>query len=301
MTEFFNRDFQCLIGGAVISCQIPDMITETFQPSLRASFKVEKTSAKEPNKATIEVYNLSESNRSILKDGADIVARTIALAQKAKVAPVWQWPLIVEAGYVGSREQLFTGDVVYAQSKRDTTSWITTIEAEDGGIQFSNARIKQSFGPGTTLQTVLLACAKALGVGIGNSMTKLAAPKRSLVVYKKGLVLSGKVSDVLDKQCTNAGYKWSIQDGQLQLLAKGETLIESVPILSATSGLIGSPELGEAGSIKCQSLLRGTIKPGKRIIVESQLVKGTFKVDRVTHSGDTWGSNWYSEIEAKPV
>jgi len=31
------------------------------------------------------------------------------------------------------------------------------------------------------------------------------------------------------------------------------------------------------------------------------MMNGFFRVEKVVHSGDTWGSDWYSELEAKPI
>ena len=301
MTDLFNRDFTCRIGGAVISIQTPDLLTGKIATSLRAAFKIEKSDASEPNKATIEVWNLSEANRRILQEGASLVAKTIAAAKRAGVTPRWKWPLIVEAGYVGYKSQIFSGDVQLAESKKERSDWVTTIEAEDGGNQYANARINKSFGAGTTMLALLTFAAKSLGIGLGNSLEKFAISKRNIVVFKKGIAISGKVSKILDKYCASAGYRWCIHDGQLQVLAPGETLFENVVILNKSSGLIGSPELGEEGVVSFTSLLQGAIKPGKRIILDSETAKGTFKAERVSHSGDTWGQEWYTEVEAKPV
>ena len=140
-----------------------------------------------------------------------------------------------------------------------------------------------------------------LGIGYGDSFNKLANPLRKLVIFKKGIVVEGKVSKLLDKYVSGAGYQWSIQDGVLQVLAPSETTLETVYVLNAASGLIGSPEKGEDGTVKAVSLLQGGIRPGRRIQLDSAMVQGTFKIERVIHHGDTWGKDWYTEVEAKPI
>jgi hypothetical protein len=302
MTDLFNRDFRCTIGAALISIQTPNPLSpDTIAPSLRASFRIEKTDSPEPNKATVEVYNLNTANRAILKEGADLVAKAIAAAKKLGVPPSWEWPLVVEAGYTSGISQLFSGDVTFARSVKERVDWITTIEAEDGGPKFANARVNLSFGAGTTLVAILTTLAKEIGLGIGNSVAHFSVPLRKRILFKKGVVLSGKVSEILDTYCATAGYTWSIQDGQLQVLASTETLVEAVVKVSPSTGLVGSPELGEEGVVTFRSLLQGKIRPGKRVILDSKSVKGTFKVQRVTYIGDTWGTDWYSEVEGKPI
>jgi hypothetical protein len=114
-------------------------------------------------------------------------------------------------------------------------------------------------------------------------------------------VLTGKASDVLDKYLTSAGFTWSIRDGQLQILAKDATTFESVVVLNSASGLIGSPEKGKEGYITFTSLLDGRLNPGSRVIINSLQVNGVYRIESVNHVGDTWGSDWYSECEAKPL
>lgn len=302
MTDLFNRDFRCTIGAARISIQNANPLSpDTIAPSLRASFRIEKTDSPEPNKATVEVFNLNAANRAILKEGADLVAKAIEAAKKLGVPPSWEWPLIVEAGYTSGVSQLFSGDVTFARSVKERVDWITTIEAEDGGPKFANARINKSFGAGTTLTALLTQIANQFGLGLGNSIAHFLVPKRGRVLFKKGVVISGKVSDVLDTYCATAGYTWSIQDGQLQILESSETLVEAIVKVSPSTGLVGSPELGEEGVVTFRSLLQGQIRPGKRVILDSKAVKGTFKIQRVTYIGDTWGTDWYTEAEGKPI
>ncbi len=113
--------------------------------------------------------------------------------------------------------------------------------------------------------------------------------------------LSGKVSKLLDKYVTSAGYQWSIQDGQLQVLAPDETLLDMITILSSVTGLVGSPEQSEKGIIKARSLLQPSIIPGRRVTVFSKMITGSYKATKASIFGDTWGTDWYTEFEGKPV
>ena len=302
MSDLFNRDFRCQIGAANLSIQTPNpLIPDTIAPALRASFRVEKTTAPEPNTAIVTIYNLNVFNRKLLQDGAERIAQAIKAAKKLGVKAEWDWPLVIEAGYVDDIAQIFSGDVLYARSNKERVDWMTEVEAEDGGPQFSNARISMSFGAGTTLYALLVYIVKQLGVGLGNSVAQFAKPKRPLILFKRGVVVEGKVSNVLDKYCSSAGFGWSIQDGQLQILAQGETLVESIVKVSPTSGLIGSPELGEEGTVNFRTLLTGKIKPGKRVVLDSEIISGMFRAERVTYSGDTWAQDWYNDVEASPL
>ncbi len=280
MTDLFNRDISVTIGTTKIAARVVENGQAVARPTLRMAFSVEKSGASSPNKAELTVYNLNETHRQSLKETQ---------------------PCIIEAGYVQQLEQIFSGDISYAASNKESTAWVTKIQLKDGGEKYASARINKSFGPGTQLTAVLNQAAKALGVGLGNSSTAFNDIVRGLKQFTKGVAVSGKVSDILDKYVSTAGLQWSIQDGQLQVLKPEETTQQQVLLLSPTSGLIGSPELGEKGIVKARTLLLGGLVPGRRVKFESLTVTGFFKLERVRHYGDTWGTDWYSELEAKPL
>ena len=128
--------------------------------------------------------------------------------------------------------------------------------------------------------------------------------------YVKGLVLSGQASRELSKIAKRAGFEWSIQDNQIQFTRPGQVLDpKEAIILNQKTGLIGSPEQGENGLIKARSLLQPGLQPGKRVLIQAgprdasgvPEIDGFFRVDKVIFSGDTWGGDWYSDIEASPV
>jgi hypothetical protein len=296
MTDLFNRDLSLKLGELEINIQLPDPLLPTRpKPALRVTFDVEKNTNRDPNRALITIYNLSETNRATLQKGSDLIT---AFKKQKKL---YEWQVTISSGYVETKEQLFLGDILFADSRREGSNWVTTIEAGDEERNYNSRYVSKSFGPGTSLYSVLTFLVTELGIGYGDSFNKLTNPLRKLVVFKKGVVVEGKVSKLLDKYVSGAGYQWSIQDGLLQILAPNETTLETVYVLNSASGLIGSPEKGEEGTVKAVSLLQGGIRPGRRIKLDSRMVKGVFKIERVIHHGDTWGKDWYTEVEAKPI
>jgi hypothetical protein len=184
--------------------------------------------------------------------------------------------------------------------------WVTSIEAEDGGKKYKSKRYSQSYGPGTTMTQLLVDLAAQLGVGLGNSALQFSTFAQSerekrKVIFPRGVAVSGQVSRILDKYITTAGYQWSIQDGTLQVLGPKGVLVGKAVILNQASGLIGAPEVGEKGVISAVSLMNGLIMPGRQVFITSESVVGNYKVTKVNHSGDTWGPEWYSSFEGKPL
>ena len=295
----FNRDFEMSVGGQKLSIQKINPVTKAITPALRVKFAIEKSDNRDPNCSSLEIYNLSEPNRRVLQAGAELAETS------RKAGLFYDWPLVIESGYAGSMGMVFSGDIVHADSHLEGVDWKTTIEAEDGGNRYRYARLPKgglSFGAGTPVLTVLTALATALGVGLGNSAAHFAlGAQRGYLNFDHGVALTGRVVKLLNKYVTSAGYHWSIQDGQLQVLAPDETLMDSITVLSSLTGLVGSPEKGEKGVIKAKSLLQPSIKPGRRVMMLSKAITGSYKATKVSIFGDTWGTDWYTEFEGTPV
>jgi hypothetical protein len=279
--DLFHRDAVLTVSGIRISAQ--NAATKELQPMLRFIFKVVKTLSKEPNTAEVSIYNLSASNRARLQTK--------------------NLPVSLDVGYVGNVHQIFSGVLQYGQSSQQGTDWVTTMQSADGAQQFKSARINVGLKGPVSVTQALNTVAEALGVPLGNVAEKAAAGSQrpSLTQFVKGLVLSGKAEEQLDKVVKSLGYSWSLQDGALQILGPKETVSGQVISLEVGTGLVGSPQLGEDGAVKARSLMQTDLLPGRRVQILSRLVNGFFRIEKVTFEGDTWGVPWYADIEAKPI
>jgi len=290
MTDLFNRDFALKIGAWSLDTRekstpiIEDGVSKT---TLAVDFMIEKTLAKEPNLATVTLYNLNPHNRKILADSVKPNLPTVL-------------PVSIEAGYVGARELIFIGDITVASSNHEGTKWITKIEASDGGTKYRSKRFSKSFGPGAMLPAIMTEVVGAYGIGPGNLFETIIANTRGLQVYYKGVVVEGRISDILDHFLCSMGFTWSIQDGQIQVLHPGKPNFEPAVFLNPSSGLVGSPEVGEKGKVTGRSLLQGSIRPGRRVVIESSSVSGTFVIEKASYRGNTAGNDWYVDFDAKP-
>jgi len=288
MSELFNRDIAVTVGTRRIASR-PLGAEDIAKPILRMAFNVEKTLSADPNKADLQIWNLSKDSRSAIQ---------------TKNAPV-----IIEAGYVDTLEQIFSGDMSFASHVREGIDWITRMQAGDGEKQYRSARINESFKAGVSLGSMINKAASSMGLGLGNIAEKIRAGdfRGSITEFAKGIVLSGKSSDVLEDLLKTAGYDWQIHDGQIEIFKAKDTTEDTAVVLNLESGLVGTPELGEDGAVKARSLLNGNLFPGRKVQIIARLVgdtfeiNGFFRIQRVVHSGDTWGGDWYSDIEAKQL
>jgi hypothetical protein len=178
---------------------------------------------------------------------------------------------------------------------------MTVLSSGDAEEAHQKARIVASVKRDAKAAEVLELVAKSLGVRDGNLSDAVAKIRSSGVAdrYAEGAVFAGQSSRELTEVCRSLGLTWSVQDGALQFLELGQALSGSAILLSPSTGLVGSPTLDGKGVLSAKSLIIPDLFPGRLIVVESEGVRGGFRVERTIHTGDTAGVDWYVEIEAK--
>lgn len=274
MTSLFRRVARVTVGEVQVE-------------ALRVQFRVVKTLRPEPNTAEVAISNLSPDTR-----------------RKMLTSNV---PVRIEAGYENAGEstvqQLFLGDMRFGGHTREGADWVTKLQAGDGEKTFRAAKINESFAKGVRKAKVLEAAAKAMKVDFKAAVSKFksAGFKAGMDEFAKGLSLDGSAAKELTKLLEPAGYTWSIQDGELQVLAEKETVGDAI-VLSPDTGLVGSPEADNSdGYVKVRSLLHPELRPGRRVSLESESFRGAYRIDRAEFRGDTHGADWYSELELVPL
>jgi hypothetical protein len=267
--------------------QAPDASQGTLIEDLRVQFKVTKTITKEPNTAEIQVFNLAESTRSRLQARG---TRVILLAGYDKDMP--------------KLPQVFSGDSRTIDHVRQGADWITKIQCGDGERNYRFAMVNESFKPGTPITEALKKAVTAMALDPGNVPQKFG---NIVSEYVSGYAMQGKASAELDSILSGQGLEWSIQDGRLQVLAPGETTTESAILVNAQSGMLDSPEhgspevIGKASVLKVKMLLQALAKPGRQMNVKSLNVNGFFRMEKISHSGDTFGGDWFTNIEGRAL
>lgn len=257
-------------------------------PGLRISFDVTLDINREKNRAQCTIFNLSETTRGELD----------------KLKP----QIEIEAGYPETLGVIFNGEVTSISFTKAPTGYETRIEGKEG-IDTRTKLIKKSFAAGTSFGEIIAVLAEALGI----DARRAAASARSGVltttdpVSNNGVTLSGQVSKYLDDYAKTYKFNWSIQQGELLILAEDGTLPGETILLTPDSGLILAPQqikdekFKDKFIIKASSLLQPTITPGRRVRILSDRLSGTFKVRKVRHAGDTHGSDWLSEFEGHEI
>jgi hypothetical protein len=265
------------------SLEAPPLAEGTVITDLRVQFTITKTITKEPNTIEVRVTNLSEDSRSQLQ------------AQGTRVA--------LFAGYEGQPlGQIFTGSSRTIDHVHEGPEWVTKIQCGDGELPYQFATVIKSYAPGTAIKQVLSDIVSSLKVDPGNALAQITKLQGQ---FASGYAMQGTASAALTSVLNGQGLEWSIQDGKLQVLAPNTVTNEKAVLVNAQSGLIGSPEhgtptkIGGPGVLKFKTLLNPLLHPGRQVYVESRYIQGGyFGLQKVVHTGDTMGGDWYSTCEA---
>lgn len=286
MGQLFDR--ACvLIAGQSPPDNFVQVVPDALKiQGLRVDFSIEKDDKPPPNHCVIQVYNLNEKHRGQLDQKGIRV--------------------ILQAGYFGAVSQIFSGDARFINHTKTGPDWITKIECGDAERAYTYARMSQTFGKDTSVQDVIKAVVNQLQVDPGNALQKAQNLTRSFV---NGYVAHGLASNELTRILDAENLTWSIQDGRIQVLELLETVPDSgdVPLISAQTGMVGSPEFGSGeklkgpGFLKVKTLIQPRIFPGAKFQVRSRGQNGFFKCRKIKFDGSTFGNAWYAEIEAVHV
>lgn len=104
----------------------------------------------------------------------------------------------------------------------------------------------------------------------------------------------------LDILCNSYGLEaiWDLQT--LNIVPKNVAIPKSVPTLSLSTGLIGTPKRIETGwEVEC--LMQHDLFPGCLVYVESETFEGTLILSRVEFHGQTHGGGeWKNTLQGQP-
>lgn len=252
---------------------------------LHIAGEVAKHLKRTPNTCELSVSNLSRAHREQLE---------ALSSHKAKGKGKIQTSL--EVGYPGQLELIFRGDLRHAASTKDGGTWTTKIEGDDGGRSVLSARVNQAFPPGATVAQVAIACAKAMGVGVGN-LPDVASQLRTRagVTYPNGTAISGQAPEELQGILASCGYTYSIQNGVIQVLKAGKALRGQAVLLTESTGLVSTPTVSPKGIVSAIGLIQPGLYPGAMVKIRSSTATGQYKIIQTKYALP----DWYAHLECK--
>jgi len=254
---------------------------ETEIRDLRVTFEITKSKKKHPNSCTVSIYNMNEDSRALFQHKPT--------------------KLSISAGYDDAPRLLFTGSMTWSETVQKGVDIVTTAIIGDGARPFRGATVSRSFAPGTQVITAVLYVIKAMNMVAPENLANDPSLRSK---FQAGDTVHGKCSAELSRLLEPYGYEWSIQDGRLQALRENEALVDETVI---SENILNTLEFGPPSEttkkkkkpiLNIPMVLNPELKIGQKVRVEGLRIKGRFKIDELTHSGDTHGQNWMTTAQA---
>lgn len=283
---------------------------------LRISFSIEKGATRNPNKCTCKIYNMRKETRELVQVIGNV--------------------LILKAGYrqdTGA-QTIFTGTVTRYLTTKEGPDWVTNLEMMDGLLEFRDTKTSISFGAGVQAVDVLRDLAGRFNLPV-RALPENIQPKQ----YANGFAFNGRLREAMDSVCEYLALEWSIQNREIQIIDKGGVFKQQAILLSADTGMVGSPEqeaktmtdkaaakegitrtqrgvdttfrVDKDGNkqerlrvlgFKVKSLLQPTLQPGGYVQVKSVGIDGEFmRIEKLTHVGDNYGPEFKTELTLRFV
>lgn len=277
MTDAFDRYVQLTVGPS----ELVGRSWRTWQfgalGPTRIKFDVRLTSNRRPNKALVELFNLSRSS-------LDFISLPGQFA-------------VLKAGYREATAVLLSGDIRSVDGSRNGRTHVTTIKIGDGEINFLVSRFDQSYAGRVSNLEVITDIVTAFGLGL--SFLDPELPPR---VYEPGLVFFGSARDALDKVVGDVGAEWSIQDGAIQVFSGNAKSNGVRVVVLELGGTLVSAE-SKKGGAEIVSKLDGSIWPGRGLRMVGKNVSGDFVARTVEHVGDGFdaGSPYNTRVKARRI
>lgn len=216
--------------------------------------------------ATFRIMNLAESKRNFIqKDAYDLMdQRTIEM----------------RAGYGTNLQTIFNGTYTQCYSVREGNTWVTYIEATDGGFANTNSISNLSLGPQYANRNVVSALINDLtnwGIKPGVIGQIDGSTVRSTVLYGPTIKLLNEM--------TNGNF--FIDQGKAFVLGDNEALNGVVYQIAAETGLLGTPQL-QGNIVSFEMVFEPGIFVGQRIALTSNTgirFNGYYKVTAIRHQG----------------
>jgi hypothetical protein len=275
----YNRAVQVIVGTPSTPALATWGNVGLESSPLRIGFEVKKNLKSAPNTASITIYNISGRTRSVMYPGMIVT---------------------LSAGYQGQIQALFIGVVDKIKSSRAGTDIATVLDCLDGAAAVGAAFLHRSYSEGSALADVLHDVAASMQLVTAANPTGVTAGISIGIPNDRfpfGYVASGMCRDILNELCKPRGLEWSIQDGALQIMPKTHGASQTAELVSAQTGLTGTPSLSK-DLLEFTCLLNPRIAPGRMIFLEGRDIQGFFKVRGGTWSGDTHDQKWEASIQA---
>ena len=247
----------------------------TVAPELTVDFHVRRDMMASAQEATFRVYNLNQQTRDKIFKDRNTFSRDAS--GKAVLRR-----LRFYAGYGAFQPLIFDGYVRSATSYRDKTDFITEIEGYDGGMDMAYGFTTMvDTAPSISRKDAIKLLSRDLP---GISGEPVIGEFPAATDTQRGRVYVGNTWELLRTYTDDKGF---IDNGRLIVLQDNEAIEGEVPVISAASGLLGSPRRGE-NRMEVPMLFEPRFTLGQVVSLQSETwdaVNRTYRVAGFVHKG----------------
>lgn len=277
MTTYFNKRVRVVVG---VAGQEGVELT-----GLRVAFKVRKQDLSSPNTAEVSVWGLDQETRELTRIPNTLVQ--------------------IFAGYGDLAPLIFLGAVTRSETQRDGVEVVTKLES--GKPTPAVSPLGKTFSGQQVLKDMLGEAAGGLQA-IGLDLDKVPDTP---INAPRGVTLSGDPYKVLNRLTRANNLDWTIEDGIVRVLPRGQGTSQTAVLLTPRTGLVGSPRPvqmqagGQAAraAVEIKSLLNGELNIRRVVsLAEVDEMAGWYLIRSVSHDGDTHGTSpMTTTLEATPI
>lgn len=263
----FNRNYKIVfeIGYRKDLLEYIPQQTITVQYPFTLKFDVDRSAFSGTNNGNFQLYNLGYDIQALLwKDRFDLT----------KYVTMW-----VYAGYEDVMPLIFMGDIQECTSYRNGVDFITDIQATDGGYLFQYGFVNTTFSKDADFQFLLqelLANVPTCEIGYITTNVKQ--------VRKRGRTFIGQTTKLLEAYDFDEVF---VDNGQLHILGKNDVIPGQLMVLTADSGMIGTPRRGEQ-SITVDTIFEPQLVVGQALSLQSKIypfLNQNYKLVGLRHYG----------------
>lgn len=212
------------------------------------------------------------------------------------------------AGYQGRHGEIFNGTIYNVSIGRDGPETYVTLLCSSGSRAYEMAYMNRTFGPGTPLKEMIQAAGESMEIAV-----EFIGNFDDIPATLRNRAFAQTARSMLRQLSMQNEFAWMIENGRLVVMRDRATR-DVEHRYSAGTGLIGSPQIHERG-LDVRVLMDTTVRPLDRVVVENltgdlsfgaghflryedTLGAGEYTAHGVVHSGDFYGDDWSTFIEA---
>ncbi len=288
-------------SGVLISDHYPDR-----SDGLHVSVEVDLNTTLAPQPCRLDVWGLSDERRTLLT-AKQRQAMNTAWATRS-IRKIGR--LRVEAGRVGAFGVTFSGMIMRIEHVREGGDWRTTITAQDGRLEWANARVQETIVPGIELadfERTLRASEEAL---LGKApfeafaaQFKGTAEVTAIGGYEQGFALMGNSIENNVRLCDALHLEPFWTNGRFIYVPRGRSTRDPAVLLTRGSTLLHEAEV-ERGYRNVLALLDHRHTPGRQVqLIEEggkPIGARAYRIESVRRRFSTWDPSWEDQLALRP-